>query len=309
MLIKGINYKQTGTIFNMQRFSIHDGPGVRTIVFFKGCTLKCDWCSNPESQDPSIQIMFNEKNCTGCKKCEKGCPVGAIDMLQPGRIDRELCIDCGICVENCYPGALVKSGEETTVEKIITELKKETVQYRRSGGGVTLSGGEALMQPEFTIELLKACKAMGWHTAMETTGYASTEVIDRVIPWLDLVLLDIKHLDNEQHKKYVHVSNELIIKNAKRISTICKELIIRVPVIPEFNCDKKSISDIAKFAKSLTGVRCLDLLPYHKLGANKYENLGRDYTMGQGIRTPDENTMDGFKKIVEEFGLECTIGG
>lgn len=309
MLIKGINYNQTGTIFNMQRFSIHDGPGVRTIVFFKGCPLKCDWCSNPESQDPYIQIMFNEKNCIGCKKCEKRCPVGAIDMLRDGRIDRELCIDCGICVENCYPGGLVKTGEQTTVEKVITELKKETVQYRRSGGGVTLSGGEALMQPDFSAELLKACRAMGWHTAIETTAYASEDVIDKVIPFVDLVLLDIKSLDDEKHKKYVHVSNEGIIKNAKKISTLGIEIVIRVPVIPEFNCDEKSIYDIAKFAKNLNGVQRLDLLPYHKLGSNKYENLGRDYTMGQEIKTPDENTMNKFKEIVEECGLVCTIGG
>lgn len=309
MLIKGINYEQKGTIFNMQRFSIHDGPGVRTIVFFKGCTLKCDWCSNPESQNPLVEIMFNEKNCIDCKKCEKICPVGAIDMLRAERIDREQCIGCGICVENCYPGGLVRSGEETTVEKIITELKKETVQYRRSGGGVTLSGGEALMQPEFAIELLKACKAMGWHTAIETTGYANEDVIEKVIPWVDLVLLDIKSLDDEKHKKYVHVSNEKIIKNARKISTLGIELIIRVPVIPEFNCDENSIYDIAKFAKSLNGVKHLDLLPYHKLGANKYGNLGRDCKMGQGISTPDENTMNKFKKIVEQCGLECTIGG
>jgi len=293
----------------MQRFSIHDGPGVRTIVFFKGCPLKCNWCSNPESQDPVIQIMFNEKNCVECKKCEKTCPVGAIDMLRSGRIDREQCIRCGICAENCYPGGLVKSGEEITVDKVINELKKETVQYRRSGGGVTLSGGEALMQPKFAIELLKACKAMGWHTAIETTGYASEDVIDKVIPWVDLVLLDIKSLDDEKHKKYIHASNERIIKNAKKISTLGVELIIRVPVIPEFNCDENSIYDISKFAKSLNGVKQLDLLPYHKLGANKYKNLGQEYTMGHDIKTPDEDTMNKLKKIVEECGLVCTIGG
>jgi pyruvate formate lyase activating enzyme len=150
---------------------------------------------------------------------------------------------------------------------------------------------------------------MGWHTAIETTAFASAEVIEKVIPYVDLVLLDIKHLDNEKHKKYVHVSNEQIIKNAKTISNLGKEVIIRVPVIPEFNCDEGSITDIAKFAKSLNGVERLDLLPYHRLGANKYENLGRDYTMGKGINTPDEDTMNKFKKIVEGFGLECTIGG
>lgn len=309
MPIRRINYKQKGKIFNMQRFSIHDGPGIRTIVFFKGCPLKCDWCSNPESQDPLVQIMFNEKNCIECEKCEKNCPVGAIDMLRPGRIDREKCTSCGLCAENCYPGGLVKSGEETTVEKVMTELKKETIQFRRSGGGVTLSGGELLMQPEFAIELLKACKSMGWHTAIETTGYASEETIDKLIPLVDLVLLDIKHLDDEKHKKYVHVSNEIIVRNAKKIATLGTELIIRVPVIPQFNCDENSISDIAKFAKSLNGVKHIDLLPYHKLGANKYENLGLDYTMGQEIKTPDEATMNDFKKIVEEYGLECSIGG
>ncbi|MBW9149774.1 glycyl-radical enzyme activating protein [Clostridium sp. CM028] len=309
MPIRRINYKQKGKIFNMQRFSIHDGPGIRTIVFFKGCPLKCDWCSNPESQDPLVQIMYNEKNCIECKKCEKNCPAGAIDMLRPGRIDREKCTSCGLCAENCYPGGIVKSGEETTVEKVMTELKKETIQFRRSGGGVTLSGGEMLMQPEFAIELLKACKSMGWHTAIETTGYASEETIDKIIPLVDLVLLDIKHLDDEKHKKHVYVSNEIIIRNAKKIAAFGTELIIRVPVIPQFNCDKNSISDIAKFAKSLGIVKHLDLLPYHKLGANKYENLGLDYIMGQEIKTPDEDTMNSFKKIVEEYGLECSIGG
>lgn len=309
MLIQGIDYKQSGTIFNMQRFSIHDGPGVRTIVFFKGCPLKCDWCSNPESQNTLMQIMFNKKNCVECKKCERMCPAGAISMDSPNRIDRELCIGCGICAENCYPGGLVASGKDTNVGEVITELKKETVQYRRSGGGVTLSGGEALMQPKFATELLKACKAMGWHTAMETTGYASEDIIDQVIPWVDLVLLDIKSLDDEKHKKYVHASNERIIKNAKKISTLGVELIIRVPVIPKFNCDENSIYDIAKFAKSLNGVQHLDLLPYHKLGANKYDNLGREYTIGHVINTPDEDTMNKFKKIVEDCGLECTIGG
>ena len=309
MPIRRINYKQEGKIFNMQRFSIYDGPGIRTIVFFKGCPLKCDWCSNPESQDPLVQIMFNEKNCIECGKCEKNCPVGAIDMLRPGRIDREKCTSCGVCADNCYPGGLVKSGEETTVEKVMAELKKETIQFRRSGGGVTLSGGELLMQPEFAIELLKACKSMGWHTALETTGYASEDTINKIMPWVDLVLLDIKHLNDEKHKKYVHVSNEIIVKNAKKIAATGKELIIRVPVIPQFNCDENSISDIAKFAKSLNAVKHIDLLPYHKLGANKYENLGLDYTMGQEIKTPDEDTMNNFKKIVEDYGLECTIGG
>jgi pyruvate formate lyase activating enzyme len=203
----------------------------------------------------------------------------------------------------------VKTGEETTVQKVITELKKESIQFRRSGGGVTLSGGEVLMQPKFAIELLKACRAQGWHTAIETAGHASEDTIDKLIPLVDLVFLDIKHLDDEKHKKYIHVSNERIIENAKKISTLDTELIIRVPVIPGFNCDKSSISDIAKFAKSLDGVKHLDLLPYHKLGANKYENLGLGYTMGKEIKTPDEDTMNEFKKIVEGFGLECTIGG
>lgn len=309
MLISGINYEQVGTVFNLQRFSINDGPGVRTIVFFKGCPLDCKWCSNPESQNPLVQIMFNEKNCLGCRKCESICPVGAINFLLPARVDHDQCIGCGICAENCYPGGLVQSGKEQTVEDIITELKKETIQYRRSGGGVTLSGGEPLMQPAFAVELLKACKGMGWHTAMETTAYANEDVIDKVIPYVDLVLLDIKSLNDAKHKEYTRVSNEKILKNAQRIVDLGVETIIRVPVIPEFNDDEQSIYDIARFAKGLGGVRELHLLPYHKLGVNKYGTLGRKYRMKEELKTPAEEIMEKYKKIVEDLGLKCVIGG
>ncbi|AEB76806.1 glycyl-radical enzyme activating protein [Clostridium botulinum] len=308
MLSDKVNYKEKGNVFNIQRFSVNDGPGIRTIVFLKGCPLSCRWCSNPESQNRNSEIMFNIKNCTECHRCERVCSEGAIDFNLSYRIDRSKCINCGRCVERCYPGALVRSGEEMTVKEIIQELKKESVQFRRSNGGVTLSGGEPLMQSKFALELLKGCKSMGWHTTMETTAYASKDIIDKVMPWLDLILLDIKTVNSDKHFKYTGVRNETILENAKRISELGIKTIVRVPVIPEFNADKKSIYDIAIFATKLKMVDEIHLLPYHKLGVNKYACIGKRYNMGEDIKTPSNEFMLALKDIVENVGLKCNIG-
>ncbi|KEI01731.1 glycyl-radical enzyme activating protein [Clostridium botulinum] len=308
MLSDKVNYKEKGNVFNIQRFSVNDGPGIRTIVFLKGCPLSCRWCSNPESQNRNSEIMFNIKNCTECHRCERVCSEGAIDFNLSYRIDRSKCINCGRCVERCYPGALVRSGEEMTVKEIIQELKKESVQFRRSNGGVTLSGGEPLMQSKFALELLKGCKSMGWHTTMETTAYASKDIIDKVMPWLDLILLDIKTVNSDKHFKYTGVRNETILENAKRISELGIKTIVRVPVIPEFNADKKSIYDIAIFATKLKMVDEIHLLPYHKLGVNKYACIGKKYNMGEDIKTPSNEFMLALKDIVENVGLKCNIG-
>ncbi|MBX7355063.1 glycyl-radical enzyme activating protein [Clostridium chauvoei] len=308
MVDKKINYDETGTVFNIQRFSVNDGPGVRTIVFLKGCPLSCLWCSNPESQNPNEELMFNIKNCLGCKRCKDICDVGAIDFNDVNRIDRTKCINCKECSDICYPGALVISGEKKSVEEVIKEVKKDATHFRHSNGGVTLSGGEPLMQPKFTLELLKGFKANAWHTTMETTGFESKEIIDEVIPWLDLVLLDIKHLDSDKHLKNTGQRNEIILENAKRISELGVETIIRIPVIPEFNSDKESIGKIAKFAKTLKMVKEIHILPYHRLGVNKYECIGRKYKIKDSITTPTEEYMEELKKVVENIGIKCNIG-
>lgn len=303
------NKNQEGTIFDIQRFSIHDGPGIRTIVFLKGCPLRCKWCSNPESQSKYIQITFNKSNCIDCGKCKAVCPLGAISLDKNNKIERDKCDSCGICVDNCYSNALVKIGKKIKVEDVLQELKKDSVHFRRSGGGVTLSGGELLDQADFVAEILKGCESMGWHTTLETTAFAKKEAIDKVIPLADLVLLDIKHTNNEIHKKHIGVGNKIILENAKHISKISKELIIRVPVIPKFNCDKKSINSIASFVKTLEEVKRVDLLAYHNFGGSKYQNLEMEYEMEKDIEIPNENVMNEFRKVFESFDVKCVIEG
>ncbi|EHR8837037.1 glycyl-radical enzyme activating protein [Shigella flexneri] len=303
-----INYQQTGTIFNIQKFSLHDGPGIRTIVFLKGCYLACRWCSNPESQKSQPEVFYQPNNCLHCGRCVQACPLQAIDPKRPGMVDRQRCDGCGECARACPAGAMVLSGTTMTVEQVITELRKDEVHYRRSGGGITLSGGEALAQPEFAAELLAACKARGWHTAMETTGITSKKVLDRVIPLLDLVLLDIKTLFSERHEQFTGYPNEVVLENALYLSSIAKEVAVRVPVIPTFNDDEKSIRAIAMFASHMNNVSRLHLLPYHSFGKNKYALLSRQYGMID-IKTPDDDHIQRLKLIVEQEGVNCVIGG
>ena len=255
----------TGRIFDIQKFSVHDGPGIRTIVFLKGCFLRCRWCCNPESQEFSIQKMM--------------------------RAGKEETI-----------------GRDVTVGEVMEQVIKDMPYYRRSGGGVTLSGGEALGQPDFAVALLSACKEYGINTAIETTGFSQFSVIERFIPVCDLFLMDIKHTDSAKHKEFTTQPNELILENARKLAEKAKELVIRVPVIPTFNDTPEEISSIAKFARSLGTVKELHLLPYHKLGYDKYVGLKRDYPMGD-LTSPTKEHMELLRKTAEKEGLEVTIGG
>ncbi len=253
-----------GRIFNIQRFSIHDGPGIRTIIFLKGCRLRCKWCCNPESQEWDIQEMRTE-------------------------------------------GKIKTVGEDVTVEQVISEAEKDRAYYRRSGGGITLSGGECLCQPEFSLAILKAAKEIGINTAIETAGYAERKVIESIIPYVDTVLMDIKHIDGEKHRAFTSKDNEIILDNARYILTVAKKLIIRTPVIPTFNDTEKEIRDIAAFATSI-GVAEMHLLPYHRIGSDKYAGLGRGYEMSH-IEPPRGERMRELAEIVSETGLKCVIGG
>jgi pyruvate formate lyase activating enzyme len=257
--------KITGRIFDIQRFSIHDGPGIRTIIFLKGCVLRCKWCCNPESQEYGIQTM----------------------MVQ---------------------GKPKIIGRDVTVEEVIEEIKKDLPYYRRSQGGVTLSGGECLCQPEFAAAILKACQEIGINTAIESTAYADFQVIEKYLPNLDTFLMDIKHMDSKKHEAFTSKPNELILENAKKIAASGANLIIRTPVVPTFNDAKEEIKAIAAFAKSLPGVKELHLLPYHRLGQDKYEGLGREYTLSP-IEPPSNEWMEELKKTAEETGIYCQIGG
>ncbi len=254
-----------GRIFNIQRFSIHDGPGIRTIVFFKGCVMRCAWCCNPESQSFEIQ-----------------------KMLEGGK-------------EKTV-------GRDVTVSEIMPEILSDMPYYRRSGGGVTLSGGEVLCQADFAAELLRECKECGLHTAIESAASLPYENIEKLLPYLDLYLMDIKHMCGVKHKEFTGRDNTLILENARLVSESGAELIIRTPVIPTFNDTAEEIRAIARFAKSLPGVREHHLLPYHRLGTPKYEGLGRSYSL-EGIETPTRERMEYLASVVESVGLKAQIGG
>ena len=254
-----------GRIFNIQRFSIHDGPGIRTIVFFKGCYMRCAWCCNPESQRWEIETL----------------------------------------IEN---GKQKTVGRDVTVDDIMPEILSDLPYYRRSGGGVTLSGGEVLCQADFAAELLARCQAHGLHTAIESAASASFDKIEKLLPHLDLYLMDIKHMDPKKHKEYTGVDNALILENAVRIAKSGTELIIRTPVIPGFNDTAEEIRAISRFAASLPGVKEHHLLPYHRLGSDKYTGLGRQYSLSD-IEPPTNERMQYLLSVAEESGLKCQIGG
>jgi len=306
-MIESINDAETGFVFDIQRFSVHDGPGIRTIVFLKGCPLRCAWCCNPESQQLKPVLMFKEDRCISCGKCVKSCSVGAIHLETSPIVNRELCISCGNCTEICPTSALTLKGKKMTVAEIIEELKKDGITYRRSGGGITLSGGEVLVQSTFTVELLKACRSMGWHTAIETTGFASIKTIEKVIPNVDLVLLDIKAMNDKLHQQYTGVSNEVILRNAKRISELT-EMAVRVPVIPEVNAFVDEVRDLCEFVKTLKDVKTIHLLPYHSYGENKYEIMGQDYLF-KNMNNLSQTVLKNLEQIVVEAGFTCVIGG
>ena len=255
-----------GRIFNIQRFSIHDGPGVRTIIFLKGCPLRCRWCCNPESQDWKTETIVTA-------------------------------------------GVAKTVGKEVTVEEVLEEIKRDRVYYSRSGGGgVTLSGGECLWQPRFSAALLQASKEIGISTAIETTGYADMDVIRTILPYVDTVLMDIKHTDGAKHKEFTTKDNALILENARHIAKEAKELIVRTPVIPTFNDTAEEIKAIADFAVSLGTVREMHLLPYHRIGSDKYAGLGREYTMAH-IKVPEKEHMQMLLGVVNSPGLKGQIGG
>lgn len=295
---------QTGVIFNIQKFSLNDGPGIRTVVFFKGCPLRCRWCANPESQSPRIQILWDGGLCQGCGACVKTCPQKAV-RLENGlvSVDHDLCRGCGACVSACPGQALKAEGEEKTVEEIVSVCMQDAEFYEESGGGVTLSGGEALMHPDFAIALLRALKEKGIHTAIETTGYASEAVFSKVLPYLDLLLFDIKHWDTQKHMEGTGVSNEPILRNMKAAVGAGKEVLPRLPVIPGYN---DSLEDAEGFVRRLreVGARRVQLLPFHQFGEKKYDMLRRDYAYADVPALGEEELTD-FRQVFLNAGIEA----
>lgn len=297
----------TGTIFNIQRYSIDDGPGIRTTVFFKGCPLSCVWCSNPESQNLRPELLHRDTLCKRCFRCVSACPAGAVSVGPNGVvIDREVCDACGDCVDACPHDAMRITGKEMTVDEVIDAVMRDADFYVDSGGGVTLSGGEVLSQADFALELLKRLHGAGIHTCVDTSGQGDTEKLKRLFPYVDLFYFDIKHVDPRIHRSETGRTNENILHNFEVVAASGVPFVVRVPVIPGFNDTADAISDIAELVAVHAPGATVHLLPYHRYGQQKYEMLGLDYELA-GAETPSPEFMQAACRIVESRGLHCEI--
>lgn len=305
-----VKHDLKGLIFNIQRYSVHDGPGARTTVFFKGCPLRCLWCSNPESQKICPEIAYNSSKCIKCYRCVDACPNKAIYVKNKEdfiTINRKLCNNCRgyWCIEECYQGALELIGRYITVEDLLKEVKKDSLLYRNSGGGVTLSGGEPTSQPDFILHWIKRCRESGIHTVLDTCGYADWETMKKIIKNVNLVFYDIKHMDPVMHKKLTGVSNSEILKNAKLISEEQVPIVIRIPLIPGYNDSKENLEKTADFIKKV-GVKEVNLLPYHRLGIEKYKKLNKIYKLNE-VLPPTDEYLQNIKEFFNSQGLLCSV--
>jgi len=277
--------ERKAVIFNIQKYNMYDGPGIRTMVFFKGCPLRCKWCSNPEGLERKYQVMFKRNSCTDCGACVPVCPVGIHSINQEGKhvINREIdCIGCRKCEEICIESALSIVGQVKTVSELLEIIEEDTAFYEMSGGGVTLSGGEVTMQPEFATNLLMTCKNEGINTAIETCGYTKLEDMLQIAQFTDLFLFDLKHMDSEKHYHFTGVRNERILDNLKELLERRYNVQIRMPLLKGVNDGQEDIEKIVKFLmpyKDYKNFKGIDLLPYHKLGVNKYNQLDMEYPL------------------------------
>ncbi len=309
---------ESGIVFNIQRFSVHDGPGIRTTVFLKGCTLHCFWCHNPEGIRLKPEIQFYPDRCIGCGACLEACEHGA-QVLKDGVhvYVRENCVMCGECVDNCFSGALELTGTAVTVDEVMEEVLADRAFYANSGGGVTLSGGEPLLQADFSRVILQRSKAEGLHTAIETCGNYGWSHLESVLPWVDLVMMDLKHMDSAAHREATGVSNERILKIARGLMCTSKPVRFRTPVIPTVNDTPEAIGEIAAFVRRLSDLRIatntetgadvplpvLGLLRFHRLAADKYRRLGLVYK-ARDQEAPSPETMDSLRDVARSYGIE-----
>ena len=310
----------SGILYDIQSFSVQDGPGIRTTAFFKGCPLRCPWCHSPESQLFAPQLSWISMRCQGVDACDArcmaACPQEAIEFgentTDPGvkgirliHVDRNRCNDCGECCERCYPGALSMCGKSYTVDELVKRLLRDRKFYR-DDGGVTLSGGECLCQPEFLLAVMQCLKRERIHIAVDTTGYTPWSTIEHILPYTDLFLYDLKHMDSDRHKATIGVANERILENAKKLSLAGSRMHIRIPIIPKFNEDEENIRRTAQFCESLgESVELIQLLPYHNLGVSKYLRIS-DRKVVEAT-PPSDQHLRRIKQILEEYGLRVRI--
>lgn len=301
-------------IFNIQKYNMYDGPGVRTLIFFKGCPLRCKWCSNPESQLRPFQIMYKKDVCIHCGKCLEVCPAGVFKKSLASNdeypINKDVeCIGCGKCVEACPVSALALMGERKTISELVDVVLEDKPFYDTSGGGLTVGGGEPMMQPEALVNLLLACKENGVNTAIETCGYARPEVVEKVAEVCDLFLFDIKHMDSDRHYELTGVRNETILANIKWLLENRKNVKVRVPLLKSVNdsdAELRAMIEFLKPYKDYRNFKGIDILPYHKLGVHKYTQLGREYPI-QGDPALEDEDLERVERIIGQFDFPVAV--
>jgi len=299
-----------GMIFDIKRYAIHDGPGIRTTIFLKGCPLNCLWCHNPEGKAAEQEFMWWEKRCISCRDCQKACAKNAISLSDDTLIlDVGKCDFCGACLAVCHSQALELIGRELTVSQLMKEIEKDVAFYDESGGGVTFSGGEPLMQPVFLRNLLEVCEEREIHTAVDTCGYVDPKILLEMGDLTDLFLYDLKVIDDRKHIEFTGVSNRLILENVKKLSDIGHRVIVRFPLIPNVNDEKTDILELGTFVSSLRNVKELHILPYHKAGVEKAKRLKKQQEPLFVSHPPSAERLSEIVEMLRDFGLKIQVGG